>query len=188
MMPSTPHWPKSAISRGSFTVHTFTFTPVACPAFTSSGVTYVRLGCRAQRRMPRALSISDDRSGESAKMNARRTAGPATRHPSSAAHQKLETYASGSRRSARSLLDVHAQLAAAEVEHLLERQLQVWARPVVGDQKTPVVGEPHIRLDLVAPELKRLRERFDRVLGRMSLGPAMAYPAHGPSVPHPYGA
>src|SRR5439155_23370731 len=103
MIPSTPHSPKSAISRGSFTVHTFTFTPVAWAAFTISGDTYVRLGCSAQRRIPRALSISDDRSGESAKMNARRTAGPATRHPSSAAHQKLDTYASGSRRSARSL-------------------------------------------------------------------------------------
>src|SRR5437867_3629343 len=58
MIPSTPHSRKRAISRGSFTVQALTFTPAACAAFTSSGVRYVRLGCRAQRRLPRASAFS----------------------------------------------------------------------------------------------------------------------------------
>ena len=62
-------------------------------------------------------------------------------------------------------LDVHAHLAAAEIEHLHERELRVRAWAVVRDHETPVVREPYVRLDLVAPERERFRERFDGVLG-----------------------
>ena len=55
-------------------------------------------------------------------------------------------------------LDVHAHPAAAEVEHLLKRELQLGFRAVVRDEKSTIVHEPHVRLDLVTSERQSLLE------------------------------
>src|SRR5258705_5811655 len=100
MIPSTDQLRNVVISFGSFTVHAFTFSEAACAARIRSDVTKARFGCSAQSSSARALASSAARSGESAKRNARRTAGAALFAPSSADHQKLETYTSARPREA----------------------------------------------------------------------------------------